>query len=35
MDPDVNGFGDVSRKGVDMYSYPSARTFTLGVSAVF
>ena len=35
MDPDVNAFGDASRRGVDMYSYPSARTFTLGVNAVF
>jgi TonB-linked SusC/RagA family outer membrane protein len=35
MDPDVNAFGDASRKGVDMYSYPSARTFTLGVNVVF
>ena len=35
MDPDVNAFGDASRKGVDMYSYPSARTYTLGVNVVF
>lgn len=35
MDPDVSAFGDASRKGVDMYSYPSARTFTLGVNVVF
>lgn len=31
-DPDVNIFGgDASRRGVDMYSYPQARTFTFGV----
>ena len=36
MDPDVNAFGnDASRKGVDSYSYPSARSFTLGLSATF
>ena len=35
-DPDVNAFGsDSSRRGVDIYSYPSARTFSLGVSATF
>lgn len=35
-DPDVNAFGsDSSRRGVDIYSYPSARTFTLGVGLVF
>ncbi|WP_207532752.1 SusC/RagA family TonB-linked outer membrane protein [Desertivirga arenae] len=33
-DPDVNSFGaDVSRRGVDMNSYPNTRTFTLGVKA--
>lgn len=35
MDPDVNAFGDSSRKGVDMYSYPSSRTYTLGINVVF
>ena len=36
MDPDVNAFGsDASRRGVDSYSYPSARTFTLSLNAVF
>ena len=35
MDPDVSAFGDASRRGVDMYSYPSARTYTLGVNVVF
>ena len=35
MDPDVNAFGDASRKGVDMYSYPSARTYTLGINVIF
>lgn len=31
-DPDVNAFGtDASRRGVDVYSYPSSRTFTFGV----
>ena len=35
MDPDVNAFGDASRKGVDMYSYPSSRTYTLGINVVF
>ncbi len=35
-DPDVNTFaGDSSRRGVDMYSYPSARTFSLGVKITF
>lgn len=35
-DPDVNTFGsDVSRRGVDMDSYPSARTFTLGLQVNF
>ncbi|MFT2008311.1 TonB-dependent receptor [Pontibacter sp. 13R65] len=34
-DPDVNSFGgDASRRGVDMNSYPNARTFTLGLRAV-
>ena len=36
MDPDVNAFGsDASRRGVDSYSYPSARSFTLSLNAVF
>ena len=35
-DPDVNAFGsDSSRRGVDVYSYPAARSFTLGVSCIF
>ncbi len=35
-DPDVNAFGsDSSRRGVDIYSYPSARTFTFGLNATF
>lgn len=35
-DPDVNTFGsDVSRRGVDMDSYPSARTFNLGLQVNF
>ena len=36
MDPDVNAFGnDASRRGVDSYSYPSARSFTIGLNATF
>ncbi len=36
FDPDVNAFGgDASRKGVDIYSYPSSRTFSLGFKAEF
>ena len=36
FDPDVNAFGaDASRRGVDSYSYPSARTFALGVNVTF
>ncbi len=36
FDPDVNAFGgDASRKGVDIYSYPSSRTFSLGIKADF
>ncbi len=36
MDPDVNAFGsDASRKGVDSYSYPSARSFVFGINATF
>lgn len=35
-DPDVNAFGsDGSRRGVDIYSYPSSRTFTFGLNVVF
>lgn len=35
-DPDVNAFGsDPTRRGVDMDSYPSARTFNLGVQLSF
>lgn len=35
-DPDVNSFGsDASRRGVDLYSYPSARTFNLGIQLSF
>lgn len=33
LDPDVNAFGgDSSRRGVDIYSYPSARTFAFGLN---
>ncbi len=36
FDPDVNAFGgDVTRRGVDLYSYPSSRNFSLGVKIVF
>lgn len=36
FDPDVNAFGtDASRRGVDIYSYPSARTFSFGVNFTF
>lgn len=35
-DPDVNAFGsDSSRRGVDIYSYPSSRTFSLGLNVAF
>ena len=35
-DPDVNAFGsDSSRRGVDIYSYPASRTFSVGVSCTF
>jgi hypothetical protein len=31
-DPDVNAFGtDAARRGVDIYSYPGSRTFTIGL----
>lgn len=36
MDPDVNSFGsDPQRRGVDMASYPSARTFNFSIQAGF
>lgn len=36
FDPDVNAFGgDGSRRGVDIYSYPSSRTFSMGVKVTF
>lgn len=35
-DPDVNSFGgDTSRRGVDMYTYPSSRTYSLSLRVVF
>ncbi|WP_029904970.1 TonB-dependent receptor [Prevotella sp. 10(H)] len=35
-DPDVNAFGgDPSRRGVDVYSYPGSKTFSLGLKAEF
>ena len=35
-DPDVNAFGsDSSRRGVDIYSYPISRTYTLGLNFTF
>lgn len=35
-DPDVNTFGsDASRRGVDLASYPSARTFNFGIQLAF
>ena len=35
-DPDVNSFGsDASRRGVDVSSYPSARTFNFGIQLSF
>ena len=31
FDPDVNAFGsDASRRGVDIFSYPSSRTYSIG-----
>jgi len=34
-DPDVNTFGgDPSRRGVDMASYPSARTINMGLQVI-
>lgn len=36
FDPDVNAFaGDASRRGVDIYSYPTSRTFSIGLKADF
>lgn len=36
FDPEVNAFGsDASRRGVDIYSYPSSRTFSLGLKVNF
>ncbi len=36
FDPDVNSFAsDASRRGVDMFSYPSSRTFTFGLQCTF
>ena len=36
FDPDVNAFGsDSSRRGVDIYSYPSSRTYSIGVKLDF
>lgn len=36
FDPEVNAFGsDASRRGVDVYSYPSSRTFSVGVKIDF
>lgn len=35
-DPDVNAFGgDVSRSGVDLFSYPSSRSFSFGLKLNF
>lgn len=35
-DPDVNAFGgDASRRGVDIYSYPTSKTFSIGVKVQF
>ena len=35
-DPDVNSFGsDASRRGVDLFSYPSSRTFSFGLQCTF
>ncbi|BES60186.1 SusC/RagA family TonB-linked outer membrane protein [Dysgonomonas capnocytophagoides] len=36
FDPDVNAFGsDSSRRGVDIYSYPSSRTYSIGLKLDF
>lgn len=35
-DPDVNAFGDdPARRGVDVYSYPTSRTFSVGLKVQF
>lgn len=35
-DPDVNAYGsDVSKQGVDLYSYPSSRTYSCGIKLSF
>lgn len=35
-DPDVNTFaGDASRRGVDLYSYPSSKTYAIGLKLDF
>ncbi|MEY8245656.1 TonB-dependent receptor [Heminiphilus faecis] len=36
FDPEVNSFGsDASRRGVDCYSYPSSRTYSVGLNVSF
>ncbi|MEP6730690.1 MAG: SusC/RagA family TonB-linked outer membrane protein [bacterium] len=35
FDPEVSAFSDASMRGVDLGSYPQARTFTLGLSVTF
>ena len=35
FDPEVSAFGGVSRPGVDLGSYPQARTFTFGINTTF
>lgn len=35
FDPEVSAFSDASMRGVDLGSYPQARTFTFGLSATF
>ncbi|MDO4703080.1 TonB-dependent receptor [Tannerella sp.] len=36
FDPEVNAFGaDASRRGIDIYSYPASRTFSLGLKITF
>ena len=35
-DPDVNAYGnDVTRQGVDLYSYPSSRVYSFGLKLTF
>lgn len=35
-DPDVNAFGgDASRRGIDIFSYPTSRTYSLGLKVEF